>query len=83
MGQPPVALAAKHQLATVNAAREFVDACGLVSYAVSNSDDFTVAAPPDEIFKGPSPPTFRSGSRPTSRWWSTQDRQCVGPNSPR
>ena len=51
-----VELATKHQLATVYAAREFVDAGGLMSYAVSYSDHYRRAAVfVDKIFRGAKP----------------------------
>jgi putative tryptophan/tyrosine transport system substrate-binding protein len=54
--QQLVELAAKHRLPAIYGAREFVDAGGLVSYAVSYADLYRhVATYIDKIFKGASP----------------------------
>ena len=54
--QQIVELATKHQLAAIYAAREFVDAGGLMSYAVSYLDHYRRAAIfVDKIFKGAKP----------------------------
>ena len=51
-----VALAARHRLPTIYAAREFVDAGGLMAYGVSYPDLYRRAATyVDKIFKGAKP----------------------------
>jgi putative tryptophan/tyrosine transport system substrate-binding protein len=51
-----VELAAKHRLATIYPAREFVDAGGLMSYGVDHAQRYYRAASlVDKIFKGAKP----------------------------